>query len=136
LIRKLKLQSFIKDHGYVNHAESIAKLKSADVLWFNVGKRKNIDAILPGKVYEYIGSRKPIIACVPEGAAKMAALEYKAAIITEPDNIEQIKDAIIKAYNLYKGENLPIPDEKYVETFRRDLLTEQLAKQMNKVLRI
>ena len=136
LIRKLNLQTFVKDHGYVNHAESIAKLKSADILWLMVGKRKNIDTILPGKVYEYIGSKKPIIACVAEGAAKIAATEYKAAFITEPDNIEQIKDTIIHVYNLYKEGKLPTPDETYVELFRRDLLTEQLAKQMNKVLKI
>jgi glycosyltransferase involved in cell wall biosynthesis len=136
LIRKLNIQSFIKDHGYVNHAESIEKIKTADVLWFMVGKRKNIDTILPGKVYEYIGSRKPIIACVPEGAAKIAAADYKASFITEPDNIDQIKNTIIEVYNLYKEGKLPSPDEKYVESFRRDLLTEQLAKQMNKVLRV
>jgi len=136
LIRKLNLQSFIKDHGYVNHVESIAKLKSADVLWFMVGKRKNIDAILPGKIYEYLGSRKPVIACVPEGAAKMAASEYKASFITEPDNIEQIKNTIVEVYNLYNEGKLPAPDEKYVESFRRDFLTEQLALQLNKVLKV
>jgi len=136
LIRILNLQSFVKDHGYVSHTESIAKIKSADVLWFMVGKRRNIDAILPGKVYEYIGSRKPIIACVPEGAAKMAAIEYKAAFITEPDNIEQIKNTILETYNLFKAGKLPIPDENLVESFRRDFLTEQLAKQMNNVLKV
>jgi glycosyltransferase involved in cell wall biosynthesis len=136
LIRILNLQSFVKDHGYVSHIESIAKLKSADVLWFMVGKRRNIDAILPGKVYEYIGSRKPIIACVPDGAAKMAALDYKASFITEPDNIEQIKNTILETYNLFKAGKLPIPDENLVESFRRDFLTEQLAKQMNNVLKV
>ena len=136
IIRKLNLESFVKDHGYVNHIESIAKLKSADVLWFMVGKRKNIDAILPGKVYEYIGSKKPIIACVPEGAAKIAASEYKASFITQPDNVNQIKNTIAQVYQLYKEGNLPSPDDKFVESYRRDLLTEQLAAQMNKVLKV
>jgi len=136
LIRKLNLQSSVKDHGYVNHLESISKLKSADVLWFMVGKRKNIEAILPGKVYEYIGSKKPIIACVPDGAAKMATNEYKASFITEPDNIDQIKNTIAHVYKLYKEGKLPVPDDKFVEGFRRDLLTEQLALQLNKVLRV
>jgi glycosyltransferase involved in cell wall biosynthesis len=136
LIRKLKLQSFIRDHGYVNHIESIAKLKSADVLWFMVGRRKNIDAILPGKVYEYFGTRKPVIACVPDGAAKMVANEYKASFITEPDNVDQIKKTFIQVYQQYKEGSLPVPDEKYVEGFRRDVLTEQLAKELNKVLKI
>ena len=136
MISKLNLQSFVKDHGYVNHDESIAKLKSADVLWFMVGKRRNIDAILPGKVYEYIGTRKPIIASVPDGAAKLAVTEYKAAFVTEPDNVEQIKDTIIKVFSLFKEGKLPTPDEKYVESFRRDALTEILAKQLNKVLKV
>jgi glycosyltransferase involved in cell wall biosynthesis len=136
LIRKLNLQTFVKDHGYVSHTESISKLKSADVLWFMVGKRKNIEAILPGKVYEYIGSKKPLIASVPDGAAKLAVTEYKASFITEPDNIEQIKNTIIEVYKLYKEGNLPVPDENFVEGFRRDILTEQLAKQLNKVLRV
>jgi len=136
LIRKLNLQSSVKDHGYVNHLESISKLKSADVLWFMVGKRKNIEAILPGKVYEYIGSKKPIIACVPDGAAKMATNEYKASFITEPDNIDQIKNTIAHVYKLYKEGKLPVPDDTFVEGFRRDLLTEQLALQLNKVLRV
>jgi glycosyltransferase involved in cell wall biosynthesis len=136
MISKLNLQSFVKDHGYVNHDESIAKLKSADVLWFMVGKRRNIDAILPGKVYEYIGTRKPIIASVPDGAAKLAVTEYKAAFVTEPDNVEQIKDTIIKVFGLFKEGKLPTPDEKYVESFRRDALTEILAKQLNKVLKV
>ncbi|MCZ7612618.1 MAG: hypothetical protein M5T52_03490 [Ignavibacteriaceae bacterium] len=73
---------------------------------------------------------------MPEGSLKTAASEYKAAFITEPDNIEQIKNTIIQVYNLYKEGKLPVPDEKFVESFRRDLLTEQLAKQMNKVLRV
>ena len=62
--------------------------------------------------------------------------EYKASFITEPDNIDQIKNTILEVYNLFKTDKLPIPDEKFIEGFRRDLLTEQLAKQMNKVLKV
>jgi glycosyltransferase involved in cell wall biosynthesis len=136
IISKLNLQSFVKDHGYVSHSEAVSKLFSADVLWFMVGKRKSIEAILPGKIYEYIGSKKPIIACVPEGAAKMAVNDYKASFITEPDNVDQIKNTIAQVYKLYNAGNLPKPDEKFVEGFRRDLLTEHLAKLFNKVLRV
>lgn len=135
LIKKLKLQTFIKDHGYVNHNESIAKLKSADVLWFMVGKRRNIDAILPGKVYEYLGAQKPIIACVPDGAAKMAVEESGAGFICKPDNINEIKNTIIKVYDLYLKNELPKPSEEFLSKFRRDNLTEILTKQFQIKLR-
>jgi len=135
LIRKLKLQAFVKDHGYVNHNDAIAKIKSADVLWFMVGKRRNIDAILPGKVYEYIGARKPVLACVPDGAAKMAIEESGAGFICSPDDITDIKNTILKVYHHYKNGTLPTPTQEVLDRFRRDNLTELLTKQFQLKLR-
>ena len=135
LIRKLKLQAFVKDYGYVNHNESIAKIKSADVLWFMVGRRRNIDAILPGKIYEYIGAKKPIIACVPDGAAKIAVEESGAGFICSPDNIDEIKNTILKVFELYKSNSLPVPTDEVLQKFRRDNLTELLTKQFQLKLR-
>ena len=37
--------------------------------------------VSPGKLFEYFGTRKPIIASLPEGVAKNAAIEYGAAFI-------------------------------------------------------
>lgn len=136
LIKQLKLESYVTEYGYLNHSETIQKLLMSDVLWFMVGYGKSAATISSGKLYEYFGTRKPIIACLPDGALKAAASEYKAAFITEPDNIEQIKNSLIKVYQLYKSGNLPVPDEQYVEGFRRDLLTEQLSLQFNKVLKV
>ncbi len=130
LIRKLNIQEFVKDFGYMNHSDAIQKIISSDVLWLMVGKKRNIDAILPGKLYEYIGARKPILGCVPEGAAKMSLAEYGASFITELDNIDQIKNMIYKIFELYKNKNLPVPDENIVMKYRRDFLTEQLTKQL------
>jgi glycosyltransferase involved in cell wall biosynthesis len=135
LIRKLKLEAFVKDHGYVNHNEAIAKIKSADVLWFMIGKRRNIDAILPGKVYEYLGAQKPVIACVPDGAAKMVIEESGAGFICKPDDIEGIKKVIIQVYELYKKDSLPKPSEEYLSKYKRDYLTELLTKQFQTKLR-
>ncbi|MCW8806407.1 MAG: glycosyltransferase, partial [Ignavibacteriaceae bacterium] len=87
LIRDLKLEAYISEYGYLDHIETIQKLMMSDVLWFMVGNGKSAETISSGKLYEYFGTRKPVIACVPEGALKMAAKEYNASFITEPDNI-------------------------------------------------
>lgn len=129
LIRKLDLQSFVKEYGYLEHRDTLVKNISSDVLWAMVGRRKNVDTISGGKSFEYFGTKKPIIACVPEGALKTAMEEYGAAFITPPDDIEAIKNAIMKAYALYIENNLPLPNEEFVEKHRRDYLTEQLTKQ-------
>lgn len=136
LIKKLKLEEFVIDHGYVDHTTSVRKILSADVLWLMIDYRKNIDAILPGKIYEYVGARKPILACVPDGAAKMALQEYGASFICSPDNISEIKEMIYKIYELYKSNNLPTPADEMVEKFRRDVLTEVLIKVFQSKLKV
>lgn len=135
LIRKLKLEEFVKDFGYMNHDEALRKVMASDVLWFMIGKKRNIDAILPGKMFEYFGTGKPVIASVPEGAAKSASIEYGASFITEPDDVMAIKDAIYKAYQLYLKGQLPVANESFIDKHRRDFLTETLIKQFQLLIK-
>jgi glycosyltransferase involved in cell wall biosynthesis len=129
LIRKLGLQEFVREFGYLDHKEALVKVISSDVLWLMVGKTRNADTHSAGKLYEYFGTKKPIIACLPEGALKTAVEDYKASFITKPDDIQAIKNAILEAYLLYSSNKLPVPDDEFVERHRRDFLTEQLTKQ-------
>ncbi len=129
IIKKLKLQEFVKEYGYLNHREALIKVMSSDVLWMMVGYARNVDTHSSGKLYEYFGTRKPVLVSVPEGALKTSATEYKASFITKPDDVDEIKNAILKIYELYSKRSLPIPDEEFVEKHRRDFLTEQLTKQ-------
>ncbi len=59
-------------HGYVSHADAVALLRSADLLFLPMhtpppGVRS---ASMPGKTYEYLASGRPILAAVPEGDAR------------------------------------------------------------------
>jgi glycosyltransferase involved in cell wall biosynthesis len=135
LVSKLKLEEFVKDFGYMNHDDAVQKVLSSDVLWFMIGRKRNIDAILPGKMFEYFGSGKPIIASVPEGAAKSASIEYGASFITEPEDIKAIKEAIYKVYQMYFDKQLPAPNQSFIEKHRRDFLTETLVKQFQLLIK-
>jgi len=102
---------------------------SCDVLWLMVGRGRNADTISSGKLYEYFGTKKPIMAFLPEGALKTAAQEYRASFIANPDDVEAIKNMFITVYELYRKNSLPAPDVDFIEKHRRDFLTEQLTKQ-------
>jgi hypothetical protein len=82
-----------------------------------------------------MGAQKPILGCVPDGIAKMFLEEYGASFITGPDNVEEIKNTLIKIYDLYKKNELPKPDLNNLEKYRRDFLTEQLAKQLQSIVK-
>ncbi len=135
LISKLGLGDFVRDYGYIDHAEAMRKIISSDVLWMMIGNTINADTISTGKLFEYIGSKKPILGCVPEGTAQTTLKEYGASFITKPDDIEEIKQALIKIHDLHKNKNLPVPGDDYVKKHDREFLTEQLVKHFQFYLR-
>lgn len=135
LIKKMKLENFVKEFGYVPHLESLSKIMMSDVLWLMIGRGKNADTISSGKFFEYIGTEKPVIGCVPEGTLKSNLEEYGAAFISEPDDIQKIKENIVTAYKLYKSGELPKPNTEYIQKHRRDVLTEILITEFQFLLK-
>ncbi|MFA4922590.1 MAG: glycosyltransferase [Ignavibacteriaceae bacterium] len=127
---KFGLENNVKEFGYLTHIESVARIKSSDVLWLMVGNGKNADTISSGKLFEYFGSKKPILACLPDGALKSYAKLYGATYLVDPDNVETIKELLLKMYTDYQTNTFLIPNEEFIKKFRRDFLTEQLAKEL------
>ncbi len=135
LIQELGINEFVRDHGYLDHRETVKRMKGSDVLWMMIGDIRNADTISTSKLYEYFGTRKPVLGCVVEGAAHSALKEYGAAFITAPDNIQEIKDSIIKIHDLYQQNRLPVPNEEFVQRHDRTKLTEELTKAFQFYLR-
>jgi glycosyltransferase involved in cell wall biosynthesis len=131
LIRRLGLTQYVRNHGYLDHKDSVRGIMSCDALWMMVGRARSAETISSGKLYEYFGSQKPIIASVPDGALAQSAYKYGAAFVTEPDNVQQIKLAILTLVQLFDAGQLPVPNREFVEQHRRDYLSELLAKELH-----
>lgn len=128
LVKRLKLYESVFDHGYFDHTETIRYLMSMDVLWLMLGDSRGMEMVTAGKLFEYFGTRKPIIACLPDGASKTAVLNYGASYITSPKDMNGIKEIFIKIYQDFQQNKLPIPNEEYVLEHDRKFLTKRLIK--------
>jgi len=128
IVQNLKLEKFVKEIGYLNHLETLRRIISSDVLWLMLPKSARMYNVTPGKIFEYFASKKPIFANLPEGVAKSIITEYKASFVTESENLEDIKNTLIKSHDLYIENKLPIPDDEFINRFDRSKLTEQLVK--------
>jgi len=134
--KRWKLDDIIVDHGYLPHNETVALLKESNALWMMVGNMKSAETVSSGKLYEYFGTRKPILASVPEGALRKDAERYGAAWITEPDDVKGIANAILDMYDRWSKGALPLPDNDVVESFDRRKLTGELARVLSGSLRV
>lgn len=128
LISKYNLIESVYYPGYVNHKESMKYLLASDVLWFTIGKGRGDELVTPLKLSEYIGARKPILACIPEGVAKWNLRFHDAVKICEPDDPAAIAELIIEYYDLYSKNSLPVPGEKTTEKYDVEKLTYELVR--------
>jgi hypothetical protein len=93
-------------------------------MWLMLGNDKQS----PGKLYEYLGLRKTILANIPKGFIRQTLQETGGALIIEPNDVEETASAIIQLYNMNMQGKLPKPSEDAVEKFNRITLTNELSK--------
>lgn len=134
LVQELGLEATVTLHGYLPHRETVQHLVDADVLWMVIGRGAGEDMMSTGKLYEYLGARKPVLACVPEGAARQVLEKSGAAVFADPDDVEEIAARLRTLFDLRKNDRLPIPSFEYVSQFERKALTGRLATLLAAVL--
>jgi glycosyltransferase involved in cell wall biosynthesis len=130
MIESLGLTDVVKVFGYLDHKSTVRYLVTSDVLWMTIGNGKGEDQISTGKLYEYIGSRKPILGLVPDGTAKATILESGAGKVLDPDDVPGIKNALLEYYGLWEKKNLPEIPLDYAQGFDRVRLTGELAREL------
>jgi glycosyltransferase involved in cell wall biosynthesis len=129
LISKYKLEKNVVATGYLSHDDSLKQIMESDVLWLML--RDTVRS--PGKLYEYFGTHKPLLVSVPDGVIARTAQEYRASVVTLPDDINSIESAIRSLYHKWQSGTLPRPDKDFVDQFDRRKLTSDLARELSLV---
>lgn len=110
--------------GFVPHCESIKTLLSSDMLLLVIPVIKDNEGILTGKLFEYIGSGKPILCLGPKhGDAANIIAHAEAGITCNYSDIEDINNFINKVYNTTEINNSTKKD-----LYSREALTVLLSK--------
>jgi len=123
LLDLLGLKDSVKILGYLPHRECVRHLLASDVLWMIVGD----DVGSPGKTYEYIGARKPILGCVPDGFLRTTILEAGGKVVS-PNDVNGIERAIEEYFDQFQSRQLKGPEAHVVEKYNRRTLTGSLVK--------
>jgi glycosyltransferase involved in cell wall biosynthesis len=138
LVRRSSISSMVCFHGYLPHTESLQVLRSSDMLFLPLHQvgRTSRASIIPGKTYEYMAARKPILAAVPDGDAKDFLALAKCAIIVSPDDVSAMLVALKKIRTDWlNGLREPLSwDFQYIRCFERMQLTKRLAEELQMVL--
>jgi glycosyltransferase involved in cell wall biosynthesis len=133
-IKNIGIENAVNIAGYVEHSLCAKYLVESDVLWMMINKTERSDLHSTGKLYEYFGAGKPILACVPEGVARKSLENYGAVIMTGPDDVNTIASAILEYYDKFEKNEMPLPNPEVKNKYDRKLLAGKLAEVFNGVM--
>jgi galactitol-specific phosphotransferase system IIB component len=127
-IAEFKLDSYTNNLGYVSHKEAIEHQRKSQVLLLIEIDSEETKSIIPGKVFEYLVSERPIIAIGPEDSdfAKIITSTNTGAFFTYNEK-DKVKEIILSYFQLYLENKLQV-HAVGLQQYSRKNLTEQLAK--------
>jgi glycosyltransferase involved in cell wall biosynthesis len=128
------LKDSIVVREYMAHADSVRHLFQSDALLMVVDDFKGNEEIVPGKVYEYIGSGKPVITLAPVGAVTQVIEETASGRCTRSNDITGIADIFLDFYTQWENSSLGSAQKREsVRQFERREVTRRLAGLLDEI---
>jgi glycosyltransferase involved in cell wall biosynthesis len=115
----------LETHQYLSHAEAVAVMRSADALCLLLSDLPGADRVIPAKVFEYIASRKPILAIAPKGDVWDVLRAHPSAFTHTPDDVCGVSAWL--AHAIEGGVPAPASSEFDTRPFDRRRQAQRLA---------
>jgi glycosyltransferase involved in cell wall biosynthesis len=131
-ISEFKLNNYVQKLGYVPHQEAVEHQRKSQVLLLIEINSTATKSIIPGKLFEYMVSERPIIAIGPEGSdfAEIITATNTGVFFTYNEK-EKLKALLLKYYQEYQNQNLKV-HAVGLQHYSRKSLTEQLVQILNR----
>jgi len=119
------LQELVTLSDYLPHKEILKELSMTDVLLLLIGEGKGAKSQASGKIFEYINTKRPILAVVPEiGAAADIIRESNTGVVCELSSVEAIMSGVLELYQRWENKELILKNnEEAIKKYHRKELT-------------
>ena len=127
-VRIYGLENYINTIGYIPHNEVLEYQKKTQLLLLIEEDSKETEYIIPGKLFEYMASKRPIIAIGPQASDIEKILnQTRSGTYFRYDEKEALRTLLLEHFKAYQTQQLNV-DSKGLEAYSRKSLTQQLAK--------
>lgn len=127
-VKELGIEEKVSFIPSMDHNEVVRQQQSAKVLLLAINSSKNVSGIIPGKLYEYLGAARPIIAIGDlKGDAVKVLNETGMTFNFDFTDAQGIKNALVKIYG-EKDHGAFAPNSEICEKYTRRNLAKAYAE--------
>ncbi len=121
-VEENQLQDFTEFVEYVPHTEAVRIQQQAQVVLLVINASPNARTIIPGKLYEYLGSGRPLLAIGPRDSDSAKVIEMtKGGVVHEHDDVPGLAARLLEWFHAYASGKLSGHAEDIMKFSRRSL---------------
>jgi glycosyltransferase involved in cell wall biosynthesis len=130
-ITEFRLDAFVNNLGYVSHKEAVSHQRTSQVLLLIEIDAEITKSIIPGKLFEYMVSERPILALGPENSDFESIIKStNTGVFHQYNEFDELKQTILSFYEKYKTQSLQV-HAVGLQQYSRKNLTKQLVDVIN-----
>ena len=127
------LEANLTDLGYQQHAVAVEEQRKASLLILPLRKEPEYKAVLPGKLYEYLASWRPVLGIgQPDGAMSMILNSTKTGVVFDWNDKKSLGRFIDLCWERHLKGELTVEDAD-ISQFSRKNLTRRMAELFEKL---
>ncbi|MFP4064488.1 MAG: glycosyltransferase family 4 protein [Bacteroidales bacterium] len=118
------------------HRQALAHAADSAILLLPLNNTPNVMGITTGKLFEYLGLRRPVL-CIgpPEGDAARIIRETRSGVTVDFHDTEQCRKTLLEWAARFRKKELSAVDQQ-IGQYNRKTLTKELAAQLDSMINI
>lgn len=133
-IEEVGLTNNIEKVDYLPHSDVIQEMQSSQLLLLAINDTPNVAGVIPGKVFEYMATGRPILAVGPPTAdAGRIVIDSKSGFVHDFNDHENLKKTVLNCYTRYKNNELGSDINAEISKYSRKELAGRYAKVLNEL---
>ncbi|WP_432670702.1 glycosyltransferase family 4 protein [Flavobacterium sp. SM2513] len=130
-ISEFWLDAYVNNLGYISHTEAVSQQRSSQVLLLIEINSEITKSIIPGKLFEYMVSERPILALGPENSDFETIIKStNTGVFHQYEEYDELKQTILSYYEKYKTKSLNV-HAIGLQQYSRKNLTKELVGVIN-----
>ena len=135
-IKENDLENHVEKIPYIPHEKVIAEQCSSQVLLLFVTNSPKVKGMLPGKVFEYMASGRPIFAIgATDGDTAIILDKTKSGFVVDYEDKDGMKKAILDLFEKYKENQLVTVNNESIEKYSRRALAKEYVNLIEEILK-